>query len=44
MDNKKLIQQIANKAGISFSKAVIALRKMSNMQEVKDKLNNKKYD
>lgn len=44
MDNKKLIQQIANKAGISFSKAVIALRKMSNMQEVRDKLNNKKYD
>lgn len=44
MDNKKLIQQIANKAGISFSKAIITLRKMSNMQEVKDKLNNKKYD
>lgn len=44
MNNKKLIQQIADKAGIPFSTAVIVLRKMSNMQEVKDKLNNKKYD
>lgn len=42
MNNRKLIQQIADKAGIPFSKAVISLRKMSNMQEVKDKLNNKK--
>ena len=32
MNKVKMIQRIANRAGISFDKAVIALRNMSNME------------
>lgn len=43
MNNNKIIQNIANKAGISFNKAVVVLRQMSKMKEVQEKLkeNNK---
>ena len=42
MNNNKIIQNIANKAGISFSKAVAILRQMSKMSEVQKKLKENK--